>query len=81
MPLQLIPARTCLLYPPFQSDGIPIIQYGFTCDERSHVMQYLISPNITTTVTVCSKPEDVVLSYLKPQSKFIAAVNVALKAI
>ena len=80
MPLQLIPARTCLLYPPFQSYSILIIQYGLTCDERS-LMQYSISLNITTTVTVCSKPEDVVLSYLKPQSKFIAAVNVALKAI
>ena len=45
--------------PPFQSDGIPIIQYGLTCDERS-LMQYSISLNITTTDTVCSKPEDVV---------------------
>ena len=43
-------------------------------------MQYLISLT-TTAVTVCLKPKGVVLNSLKPELKFIAAVNVALKAI
>ena len=44
-------------------------------------MQYSISPNITTTVTVCSKPEDFILKLYQASIEIIAKVNVALKAI
>ena len=69
---------------PPEFDGYPINKKGHTCVERSlisHLMLCSISLNISTTATVCSKPVDVILNVFNSESKYIAAVNVSLKAI